>query len=55
MKTREKIELILVIVICASVFTYNFHKGYIYGKEEALKNLQQNSDVETYRVVGGYY
>ena len=56
MKTREKIEIALVIIICLSIFTYSFYKGYIYGKEGALNNLQQlESNSKVVRVVGGHY
>lgn len=56
MKTREKIEIALVIIICLSVFIYSFYKGYLCGREGALNNLQQlENNTKVIRVVGGHY
>lgn len=55
MRVNKNIGLTIVFIICLSVFTYNFYQGYLYGKKEALNNLQQSSNTKVIKVVGGRY
>lgn len=45
MSNRYIVFLILTTMICSIVFSVCFYVGYTYGYGEALKNLQQSTQI----------